>query len=270
MYDTYVPLVRRVSSIPYSKGMELICAGLAPLGDEYQAALYSESIAPHLQSANAIAFGHGFNIHFGQIMPPSTSNVFMVAPKGPGHLVRSEYTKGSGVPMLLAFTSSDLRNFDDAALHAVQFVDANEGWAVGDEGVIWHTIDGGGTWERQPSGTRASLRAVSFVTPFTGDLHGAQSGMSTGPGFPRAPTWMWACVAAPVRCLRRSTPSQSAPALAPATEHAVGRMSNVVTGWSYLLSAGTLPGHDTKKGTRMPPSSVWPLSPRSGVLTPVL
>jgi ketol-acid reductoisomerase len=49
-----------------------------------------------------LAFGHGFNIHFGQIVPPADVNVFMVAPKGPGHLVRSEYTKGSGVPCLLA------------------------------------------------------------------------------------------------------------------------------------------------------------------------
>jgi len=55
-----------------------------------------------LKDGKYIAFGHGFNIHFGQIQPPATVNVFMVAPKGPGHLVRSEYTKGSGVPCLLA------------------------------------------------------------------------------------------------------------------------------------------------------------------------
>src|SRR5438477_10433745 len=58
--------------------------------------------------------------------------------------------------------------FADAAIHAVQFVDASEGWAVGDDGVIWHSIDGGKTWERQKSGTRASLRGVHFVTPYTG------------------------------------------------------------------------------------------------------
>lgn len=73
---------------------------LAP--DETQPAMYREEIAPHLKAGAYLAFGHGFNIHFGQIVPPASINVFMVAPKGPGHLVRSEYTKGSGVPCLLA------------------------------------------------------------------------------------------------------------------------------------------------------------------------
>ena len=58
--------------------------------------------------------------------------------------------------------------FGDAGLHAVQFIDESEGWAVGDDGVIWHSIDGGGAWERQKSGTRASLRGVHFLTPYTG------------------------------------------------------------------------------------------------------
>lgn len=58
--------------------------------------------------------------------------------------------------------------FNDAAIHAVQFVDKNEGWAVGDDGVVWHTIDSGTTWERQKTGTRASLRGVHFITPYTG------------------------------------------------------------------------------------------------------
>ncbi len=73
---------------------------LAP--DEAQGAIYRDAIAPNLKDGAFLAFGHGFNIHFGQIVPPSSVNVFMVAPKGPGHLVRSEYAKGSGVPMLLA------------------------------------------------------------------------------------------------------------------------------------------------------------------------
>src|ERR1043166_4044277 len=73
---------------------------LAP--DEVQAAIYRQDIAPNLKPGSSLAFGHGFNIHFGQIVPAATINVFMVAPKGPGHLVRSEYTKGSGVPCLLA------------------------------------------------------------------------------------------------------------------------------------------------------------------------
>ncbi len=73
---------------------------LAP--DEAQPSIYRQEIAPHLKAGSYLAFGHGFNIHFGQIVPPANVNVFMVAPKGPGHLVRSEYTKGSGVPALLA------------------------------------------------------------------------------------------------------------------------------------------------------------------------
>ena len=70
--------------------------------DEVQAAIYRADVAPNLKKNGYLAFGHGFNIHFGQIVAPANTNVFMVAPKGPGHLVRSEYTKGSGVPCLLA------------------------------------------------------------------------------------------------------------------------------------------------------------------------
>ena len=72
------------------------------VNDEFQAALYQESIRDNLAPGNAIAFGHGFNIHFGQIVPPSGVDVFMVAPKGPGHLVRRVYTEGKGVPCLIA------------------------------------------------------------------------------------------------------------------------------------------------------------------------
>jgi len=72
------------------------------LPDEYQAGIYRDEIAPNMKQGAYLAFAHGFNIHYGQIVPPPDTNVFMVAPKGPGHLVRSEYTKGSGVPCLLA------------------------------------------------------------------------------------------------------------------------------------------------------------------------
>ncbi len=72
------------------------------LPDEYQAEIYRNEIAPNMKQGAYLAFAHGFNIHYGQIAPPADTNVFMVAPKGPGHLVRSEYTKGSGVPCLLA------------------------------------------------------------------------------------------------------------------------------------------------------------------------
>ena len=70
--------------------------------DEVTADLYRSEVAPHLRHGGYLAFAHGFNIHFGQVVPPKEVNVFMVAPKGPGHLVRSEYVKGSGVPMLIA------------------------------------------------------------------------------------------------------------------------------------------------------------------------
>jgi ketol-acid reductoisomerase len=70
--------------------------------DEYMADIYKAEIAPQIKKGTYLGFAHGFNIHFGQIVPPRDVNVFMVAPKGPGHLVRSEYLKGSGVPCLIA------------------------------------------------------------------------------------------------------------------------------------------------------------------------
>ncbi len=70
--------------------------------DELQGDLYKDEIAPNIKKGAFLAFGHGFNIHFGQIVPREDINVLMVAPKGPGHLVRHEYTKGGGVPCLIA------------------------------------------------------------------------------------------------------------------------------------------------------------------------
>lgn len=70
--------------------------------DEKQAAVYKQDVAPNLQPGNALGFAHGFNIHFGQIVPPADVDVFMVAPKGPGHLVRRVFTEGAGVPCLVA------------------------------------------------------------------------------------------------------------------------------------------------------------------------
>jgi ketol-acid reductoisomerase len=70
--------------------------------DEQGAEIYERDIAPGLTKGKYLAWGHGFNIHFKKVVPPADVNVFMVAPKGPGHLVRSEYQKGRGVPCLLA------------------------------------------------------------------------------------------------------------------------------------------------------------------------
>ena len=72
------------------------------INDEKQAALYKESIEPNLTEGKTLAFAHGFNIHYGCIKPPKNVNVIMVAPKGPGHTVRSEYQAGKGVPCLVA------------------------------------------------------------------------------------------------------------------------------------------------------------------------
>ena len=72
------------------------------LPDELQGDAYKEVIRPGLKPGNYLAFGHGFNIHFKRVVPPEDVNVFMVAPKGPGHLVRSEFERGRGVPCLLA------------------------------------------------------------------------------------------------------------------------------------------------------------------------
>jgi len=72
------------------------------LPDELQAGLYRSEIAPHLKPGNVLGFSHGFNIHFGQIAPPEDVDVVMVAPKGPGTLLRDQYTAGQGVPCLLA------------------------------------------------------------------------------------------------------------------------------------------------------------------------
>jgi ketol-acid reductoisomerase len=84
--------------------------------DEYMADIYRTEIAPHIKKGAYLGFAHGFNIHFGQIVPPADVNVFMVAPKGPGHLVRSEYLKGSGVPCLIAIHQDPSKNTKNVAL----------------------------------------------------------------------------------------------------------------------------------------------------------
>ena len=70
--------------------------------DEKQADVYKDEIGPNLKQGSALAFAHGFNIHFKQIVPPEGVDVFMVAPKGPGHIVRREYAAGRGVPVVVA------------------------------------------------------------------------------------------------------------------------------------------------------------------------
>ncbi len=86
------------------------------LPDEFQADIYNNEIAPYMKKNAYLGFAHGFNIHYGQIVPPSDTNVFMVAPKGPGHLVRSEYTIGSGVPCLVCVNQDPSGNTKDIAI----------------------------------------------------------------------------------------------------------------------------------------------------------
>ena len=89
------------------------------LPDTEQASIYSEHIAPNLSAGNAIAFSHGFNIHFDQIQPPDDVDVWMIAPKGPGHNVRRTYAEGGGVPALVAIHQDATGNaLNDALAYA--------------------------------------------------------------------------------------------------------------------------------------------------------
>ncbi|MFZ5594175.1 MAG: ketol-acid reductoisomerase [Pseudomonadota bacterium] len=99
---------------------------LAP--DEHQARLYRESIEPNIKQGAALAFAHGFNIHFGQIEPRADLDVIMIAPKGPGHLVRSTYTQGGGVPSLIAVHRNASGKAKDIAL---SYASANGGGRAG-------------------------------------------------------------------------------------------------------------------------------------------
>ena len=91
--------LRVMTSAEAAKAADII---MILINDEKQAALYKESIEPNLTEGKTLAFAHGFNIHFGCIKPPKNVNVIMIAPKGPGHTVRSEYQAGKGVPCLIA------------------------------------------------------------------------------------------------------------------------------------------------------------------------
>ena len=108
-----------------SAGLKVMTAGEAAkkadiimilINDEKQAKLYKNDIEPNLTDGKAIAFAHGFNIHFKQIQPPPDIDVFMIAPKGPGHTVRSEYVEGKGVPCLVAIHQDYTGHALDVAL----------------------------------------------------------------------------------------------------------------------------------------------------------
>ncbi|MDY3920329.1 MAG: ketol-acid reductoisomerase [Candidatus Limivivens sp.] len=86
------------------------------INDEKQAKMYKESVEPNLEEGNMLMFAHGFAIHFGQIVPPKGVDVTMIAPKGPGHTVRSQYQEGKGVPCLIAVQQDATGKAKDIAL----------------------------------------------------------------------------------------------------------------------------------------------------------
>ncbi len=88
--------------LPVAEAAEQADVVMLLLPDEKQKQVYEQEIRPYLKAGKALAFAHGFNIHFGQIVPPADVDVFLVAPKGPGHLVRRVYAQGGGVPALIA------------------------------------------------------------------------------------------------------------------------------------------------------------------------
>ncbi len=122
------------------------------LPDEVQRSVYEAQIQPHLEAGNALLFAHGFNVHFGQIAAPQGVDVLMVAPKGPGHLVRRVYTEGAGVPCLLAIHQDATGNAKNLGLAYAK--------AIG--------------------GTRAGVLETSFREETETDLFGEQAVLCGG------------------------------------------------------------------------------------------
>ena len=122
------------------------------INDEKQAAMYKKDIAPNLEAGNMLMFAHGFAIHFGQIVPPADVDVTMIAPKGPGHTVRSEYQAGKGVPCLVAVQQDATGKAKDLALAY--------GLAIG--------------------GARAGVLETTFRTETETDLFGEQAVLCGG------------------------------------------------------------------------------------------
>lgn len=122
------------------------------LPDEVQKTVYKQEIEPHLNPGKALAFAHGFNIHFGQIVPPAGVDVMMIAPKGPGHLVRRTYEQGEGVPCLFAVFQDETGQGRDRAM----------------------------AYAKGIGGTRAGILETSFREETETDLFGEQSVLCGG------------------------------------------------------------------------------------------
>lgn len=131
------------------KGADVV---MVLIPDENQADVYAQDIAPNLKEGAYLAFAHGFNIHFGKILPREDVNVFMVAPKGPGHLVRRTYLEGTGVPCLYAVEKDPAGDTNEVAL----------AWASG--------IGGG----------RAGILGTNFKSETETDLFGEQAVLCGG------------------------------------------------------------------------------------------
>jgi len=97
------------------------------INDEKQSALYKKDVEPYLTAGKTLAFAHGFNIHYGQIVPPSDIDVVMIAPKGPGHTVRSQYEEGKGVPCLVAVQQDYSGHAKDTALAYAKGIGGSRG-----------------------------------------------------------------------------------------------------------------------------------------------
>jgi len=122
------------------------------LPDQVQKDVYDKEIAPNLKAESTLAFGHGFNIHYKQIVPPANINVMMIAPKGPGHLVRRTFLEGSGVPNLIAIHNDYSGNTKDLAL----------------------------AWAKGIGGTRAGVIETNFKNETETDLFGEQAVLCGG------------------------------------------------------------------------------------------
>ena len=120
--------------------------------DETQAATYEADIAPHLKAGDTLAFAHGFNIHFGYIEPPAEVDVVMIAPKGPGHMVRRVFTEGAGVPCLICVNQDASGQAKDVAL--------SYAWGIG--------------------GARAGVIKTTFTEETETDLFGEQAVLCGG------------------------------------------------------------------------------------------
>ena len=124
--------------------------------DEFQAAIYENEIKPNLQKNSILAFAHGFNIHFKKIIPEQGNSVIMIAPKGPGHTVRSTYEQGGGVPSLIAI-------YEDAI-----------------EGESYNARDVALSYAKANGGTRAGVLETSFKEETETDLFGEQAVLCGG------------------------------------------------------------------------------------------